>query len=159
MSGKKFPIRKDSFKRAGIREMVQKTMKLNEIRIKVTFGVDSEFKILEPCVIKDNIFIPCGVQANKSGVTLKDYLAELKDKGKSIYYTLDTLTYLCTVTIRYNGNGIIEKRVNIYIPIDTDEENNSIICKDVSIMFGNSLRSILVDAYMEYVKFKEPKEG
>lgn len=106
MAGKKFKFRSDGNRRVGIKEVVARNMSIRGPRISVSVGLDSNFNLSKVHNVENNILIPIDDKELKKG------------KGnKAVYYPIDCLSYIATVTFQYNKNKkIIEKTLIVYIP-------------------------------------------
>lgn len=108
MAGKKFKFRTDGNRRPGVKEVVFRTMSMRGPRISVSVGLDSNFNLSKIHTIEGNILTPI-----KSTKGLK------RGKGgKAIYYPIDELSYIATITLQYNKNmKVVEKLLTVYSPM------------------------------------------
>lgn len=107
MTGKKFKFRSDGNRRVALKEVVARGVTIRGPRISVSMGLDSNFNLSKKYIVKDNILTE--IESTKG---LK------KGKGaRAIYYPLDEISYMATLTLQYNKNKkIVEKILTIYIP-------------------------------------------
>ena len=109
MAGKKFKFRSDGNNRVGIKEVVNRTYSVRGPKVSISMGLDRELNLSTKYIITDNILTP--VESTKN---LK------RGKGaKVIYYPIDELSYIATLTLQYNkSNKLIEKTLTVYVPQD-----------------------------------------
>lgn len=107
MAGKKFKFRTDGNRRTGIKEVVSRGMSIRGPRISISVGLDSDFNLSKIHTIEGNILTP--IRSTKGLKRGKG--------GKAIYYPIDELSYIATVTLQYNKNmKVVEKLLTVYIP-------------------------------------------
>lgn len=109
MAGKKFKFRSDGNKRVGIKESIVRTFSVRGPRISVSMGLDKDFNLSKKYIVEGNILTPI-----KTTKGLK------QGKGaKVIYYPIDEISYIATLTLQYNKNNkLVEKNLIVYVPQD-----------------------------------------
>ena len=107
MAGKKFKFRSDGNNRVGIKESISRSYSVRGPKISVSMGLDKDFNLSKKYLVEGNILTP--VQTTKG---LK------QGKGaRVIYYPIDEISYIATLTLQYNKNNkLVDKSLIIYIP-------------------------------------------
>ncbi len=107
MAGKKFKFRSDGNNRVGIKESVVRSLSVRGPRISVSIGLDKDFNPSNKYIVEGNILTPI-----KTTKGLK------QGKGaKVIYYPIDEISYIATLTLQYNkANKIVDKVLTVYVP-------------------------------------------
>lgn len=140
MAGKKFKFRTDGNRRPGVKEVVFRTMSMRGPRISVSVGLDSNFDLSKIHIIEGNILTP--IKSTKGFKRGKG--------GKAIYYPIDELSYIATVTLQYNKNmKVVEKLLTVYIPkgICSSDE---IYCVRVTGKLTDEIREKILNSVCGY---------
>ena len=133
MAGKKFKFRSDGNRRVGIKEVVTRGISVKGPKVSVSVGLDSNFNLSEVHIVEDNILKPISA--------VKDIKKINGVKGK--YYPIDSISYIATITLQYNGNNkLVDKLLTVYIP--------SNICSSEEL-YCNRTTSLLTKEQKEYI--------
>ena len=104
MAGKKFKFRTDGNRRVAIKEVVTRSVSVRGPRISVSMGLDNELNLSNKYIVDGNIFT---LVENTKGLK--------KGKGaKVIYYPLDEISYIATLTLQYNKSKKIIVQYDLY---------------------------------------------
>jgi len=140
MAGKKFKFRVGTDGKSGIKEVVTRSAVVSGRRVDVSLGVTSDFQVAPLNIFQNNIMVPLGTQKIS------------RSKGKTaIYYPIDGLSYIVTVTLIFKGNQIKNKKLTIYIPrylVSSDE----IYCERVTGSFTAEEKNSLLEQLLLFVK-------
>lgn len=133
MAGKKFKFRSDGNRRVGIKEVVTRGISVKGPKVSVSVGLDSNFNLSEVHIVEDNILKPISA--------VKDIKKIKGVKGK--YYPIDSISYIATITLQYNGNNkLVDKLLTVYIP--------SNICSSEEL-YCNRATSLLTKEQKEHI--------
>ncbi len=109
MAGKKFKFRSDMNNRVGIKESISRSFTVRGPKISVSMGLDKDFNLSTKYIIDGNILTPI-----KTTKGLKQGRG-----GRVIYYPIDEISYIATLTLQYNkSNKLVEKSLIVYVPQD-----------------------------------------
>ena len=148
MVSRKFKYRLDSSNKVLFKEEIQNTYKGEETKIRALLGVKDDFSITEPVLIRDAIAHSLSDYVKLEGCT--DTVESLTDKinsGKvTSYIDLSKVNYLATLNLTLVGEDIVKNRVNLYIPLSCND-NNELICTSVDTTLSEeSLNMVLENA-------------
>ena len=139
MAGKKFRFRSDGNRRVGIKEVVSRSMSVKGPRVSVSIGLDANLTPSTRHQITDNILVPFEGKIVKKG------------KGsKAIYYPLDSILYIATITFQFNkSKKVIDKTLTLYVPsgICSDDE---IYCQRITSSITNEKRENIIKGISNY---------
>lgn len=145
---KVFPLKISSTGFGALKEQAHKHVTGEQEKIRVTFGLDSELRIIEPVLYMDGMFIESSELANQKMLSFKDFLLECKREGIPIYYPLNKLTYVCVQNIIKERGKIVKNSIHLYVPMNL--ANSKLSCNDVSFAFPIQNRNTLANTYLEY---------
>lgn len=107
MSSRKFTLHVGKDNIIGLKEELNYGVSQRGTKCYLTVGLDSNFNRLKGYVIENTCFVPI------------DEKTELRreKKRRAIYYMLNELSYVCTITVERSPNGhIYENLVSLYVP-------------------------------------------
>lgn len=140
MAGKKFKFRAGTDGKSGIKEVVAKSTVFNGKRYDISIGVTNEFDIAPLNIFKENVMTPLGAEKVN------------RERGKTaLYYPIESISYICTVTLVYKGNQIKNKKLTVYIPkyiVSSDE----LYCERVTGSFSLEEREEIVEKLLLFAK-------
>lgn len=140
MAGKKFKFRVGTDGKSGIKEVVTRSTVLSGKRVDVSLGVTKDFDIAPLCIFKDNVMVPLGV----------DKIS--RSKGKTaLYYPIENISYIFTVTLVFKGNQIKNKKLTVYIPkyiVSLDE----LYCERATGSFTTEEKNKMIEDLLLFVK-------
>lgn len=140
MAGRKFKFRVGTDGKSGIKEVITKSTIQNGKNIDVSVGLTKDFEITPLCIFKENIMIPLG--SNKL----------TRNKGKTaLYYPIENISYIATVSLEYKGNQIKNKKLTMYIPkyiVSLDE----LYCERSTGSFTADEKNEIIEKLLLFVK-------
>lgn len=146
--GKVFPLKIDSANRAALKESAHKHVNEDQTKVRVIFGLNSDFMIAIPCVYKEGMFVNIRDILSNRSMNMQDLLQECKRNNTAIYYPFNTITYVCEHTIFLN-RGVVDKHaVRIFLP--SQLVNDGLECNDVSRTFPVPNRGALANSCLNY---------
>lgn len=139
-----------------LKEQCNKHFTGDEIRYKVLYALDSEFRIVEPVLYLDGQFVSVGQLAQSRGVVIDVILQEMKHDGKGVYYPLSALTYVCQHTILEEQGVLKNNLLSLFIPINVKKNPQGgiegLVCSDVTTAIPFQTRKVLAENYLMYAK-------
>ena len=140
MAGKKFKFRTDGNRRVAIKEVVTRSVSVRGPRISVSMGLDSELNLSNKYIVDGNIFTM--IESTKG---LK------KGKGsKVIYYTLDEISYIATLTLQFNkSKKIVEKTLTLYVPQGVCS-SDEIYCNRFTSSLSSEEKELVIENILGY---------
>lgn len=107
MAGKKFKFRVDGNNKVGIKEVINRVMSARGERISYSVGLTKDFVVAPKFIVKDNLFVPI----------LETKSLKRGRGGKAVYYSLNDISYIATLTLQYNKKGkVVERTLILYTP-------------------------------------------
>ncbi|HBG2132363.1 TPA: hypothetical protein KPJ62_002689 [Clostridioides difficile] len=107
----------------------------NHISVKSIIALDDEFKLVSPYL-----------KFGKRMILLKDYalennmtISEVLDSGDTFFYKYDSFTYLVSLRYHVENKKLVEKSINISIPVDFDEEKSALLVYSIDNQFPDIL--------------------
>lgn len=140
MAGKKYKFRIDSKNKVGIKETSIKSLTQLGKRVTLTVALNNMFDASKQYVMQDNYLIPSEEVKIKKG-----------KRNKAVYYLLDELSYLASVTVQFNKKGkVVEKLLTLYQPkyICNEEE---IYCDRITSMIEKEKREEIIEMLLPYI--------
>jgi hypothetical protein len=131
-----------------LKERAHKHINGEQTRLKVVFGLHTELRIVDPCLFINGAFVDSNVYASQRGLSLQDFLLACKRENTSVYYNLNSLTYICQQTVVKERGKIIKNSVSIFIPVNVTKAG--LVCNEVTLSFPRQNRSVLADTYLNY---------
>lgn len=131
MASKKFKFRIDSNNRVGIKEVIARVPSAKGTKITVSMGVTGEFNLGPLEVFENGILTPLS-QAHE------------EQKNPVLYYPIDGIVYICTLTLVVDEGKIKQKEVIVYMPNELIP-GHEIVCKRVTGTFTPEIRNAIAN--------------
>ncbi|HBG5344201.1 TPA: hypothetical protein KQG29_001565 [Clostridioides difficile] len=123
----------------------------NHISIKSIIALDDEFKLVSPYL-----------KIGKRMVLLEDYalennmtIPEILNSGNTFFYRYDSFTYLVSLRYHVENKKLVEKSINISIPVDFDEDKSTLLVYSID----SQLPDILIKSIKKLCKQLILKRG
>ncbi|HBF1820564.1 TPA: hypothetical protein KNT04_002543 [Clostridioides difficile] len=118
-----------------VESSLNKLKNKNHISIKSIIALDDEFKLVSPYL-----------KLGKRMVLLEDYalennmtISEILDSGDTLFYKYDSFTYLVSLRYHVENKKLVEKSINISIPVDFDEDKSTLLVYSIDSQFPEIL--------------------
>jgi hypothetical protein len=143
-----FPLKVSADGKFALKERAHKHINGEQTRIRVLFGLNTELRIVDPCLFINGSFVEGYVITQQKSLTMQELLSDCKRENNPIFYNLNNITYICQQTVVKERGKIIKNSVNIFIPIDVTKMG--LVCNDVTLAFPRQNRTVLADTYLNY---------
>lgn len=130
-----------------LQESVRKYTSGDMVRLRVVIGLDNSLSLVDPLIFDGKNLLNINEIMEMKGASFKEVMSEVRTKNWTLFYPIESLTYVCEHVLEYKGDEVTKNTVNLYIPVDVD--GRDLICEDISMSFSrysiNSLANSMID--------------
>ena len=132
-------------------EQIYKVLDGGYASLTVTYPLNKDMGLLVPCIIVDGSKISLLDLSKELGLSYVESLEHCKNHKYDLYYELTDITYFCRHSYKETPTGV-KSNVQLYMPLDRVKKQLKVA--DVTYTFPLSVRNLLNERYLPYVKNK-----
>ena len=148
---KRFPISLTNEGVIVLKESSNKHTSGKDIRFMLSYALNSDLQLIEPCLDVENSLVDLTSFANSTGVSKQDVLSYVRKENISLCYLLKDLAYIAEHSLEVSDGEVVKTSVTLYLPFDV-QNNGYLVCRDVSLNFPPQARKVIASKYKEYAK-------
>lgn len=148
---KRFPITLTNEGVIVLKESSNKHTSGKDIRFMLSYALNSDLQLIEPCLDVDNSLVDINTFASSVGVSKQDVLSYIRKENISLCYLLKDLAYIAEQNLEVENGEVKRTSVSLYLPFDV-QTNGYLVCRDVSLNFPPQARKVIAGKYKDYAK-------